>query len=423
MSTHGTLLTLYCLVIGTLLTGAAMTLWESHGRPRHGRALRSWAIGYGLLATGCAVVVLRLAAYAPRLSPPLLDMTANLLIVAGYLAIQLGIARLDGRDRRGFCSAVFGASAAVWLFWGLHHVVSMWTFACGAQIALVCAATAYDMARNRDLGGTRSIPVVVTILSIHAVIYLGRATALPLLASHLTRHGMELLAEATMYEGVVFSVALPTALLLLLREEWQGLLNTALRTDYLTGLGNRQMFNEALPGVVSAAGTWRRVALILFDLDHFKQVNDKHGHAAGDMVLRCFAGVGRSVFGPDAVFVRLGGEEFAVLLPVADITEAALIAEAVLRRFATIPTIMSGTAISATASAGVTLVHPDCRMPAEPLRVADDALYEAKKGGRNRVVVAQARSPAALAQGSAEPDCAMAEPLGDDARPLHPAIR
>ncbi|MCQ8278106.1 GGDEF domain-containing protein [Acetobacteraceae bacterium KSS8] len=403
MPTHGTLLTLYCLVIGTLLTGAAMTLLERHGRPRHGDPLLFWSAGYGLLASGCALAALRLTISVPRLPAASLAVAANTLILAGYLAVLLGIARLDRRRRLGFSSVVLGINTLAWLFWGLDHVAAMWAFGCGAQIALVCALAAFDISRNRNFGGMRSVPAVVTICSVHAAIYLARSTALPLLAPLLSPKQMGLVAVVTMYEGVVFSVALPTSLLLLLREESQGRLNTALLTDYLTGLGNRQRLCEALPGMVASADG-RRVALLLFDLDRFKQINDRHGHAAGDLVLRCFAGTGSGVLGPDAVFVRLGGEEFVAILPVADITEAALTAETVLKRFAALPTIVAGLSIPATASAGVTLIDPDCRSPDEPLHLADNALYEAKERGRNRVVVAHPTPSAEASAISAETD-------------------
>lgn len=176
---------------------------------------------------------------------------------------------------------------------------------------------------------------------------------------------------------------------------------TALKTDSLTdplsGLLNRRGFEErAVLLLDRCAEVNLPVALILADLDHFKSINDIHGHEAGDRVIVDFAGRLRQAAGGRGIAGRLGGEEFAVLLPLSDLGAARLFAEAVRSVFSTgaIDGLPFGTKV--TASFGVA-----ARTAAEPLapllRRADDALYKAKQSGRDSVRLAYERSGAPAA--------------------------
>jgi diguanylate cyclase (GGDEF)-like protein len=175
-------------------------------------------------------------------------------------------------------------------------------------------------------------------------------------------------------------------------------LRRASLTDALTGVGNRRAFDEALvQEVARARRAGRGFALILFDLDHFKRVNDTLGHRVGDEVLAAFAARLRSaVRGADWVF-RYGGEEFAVLL-VEEAMGAALGAAA--RIVATVgaePFAVGPGGVRATCSAGVSVFRKsDDPGGRELVARSDAALYEAKRAGRNRAV-AFSESPATVA--------------------------
>lgn len=159
----------------------------------------------------------------------------------------------------------------------------------------------------------------------------------------------------------------------------------AAATDPLTGVANRRFLFEAGAGASRAAARdGRPLSAILLDLDHFKRINDAHGHAAGDAVLREVARRARQLLRERDILGRYGGEEFAAILPGADAALAAAIAERLRERIASEP--VEGIAVSA--SLGVAQADP--REPAlEGLfRRADAALYEAKRGGRNRVETA-----------------------------------
>jgi diguanylate cyclase (GGDEF)-like protein len=159
--------------------------------------------------------------------------------------------------------------------------------------------------------------------------------------------------------------------------------------DGLTGLANRRHLDQELAGnLARAERAGGSVALILADLDDFKAVNDRHGHACGDAVLREFAALMNDVVREGDTAGRWGGEEFALVLPDADVDGAALVAER-LRAALADKTILSpeGVPLRVTASVGVA-AFPDSGGRSELVDAADDALYRAKRAGKNRVVTA-----------------------------------
>lgn len=167
-------------------------------------------------------------------------------------------------------------------------------------------------------------------------------------------------------------------------------LTLAARTDPLTGLANRRQFNDGLDGIVARVrrGTLDRACVALFDIDHFKRVNDSCGHDGGDQVLRRFAEVSLRVTRGTDIVARLGGEEFALVLPGADRQQARMVCERLRQEFAAEPTSLDdGTLVLSTVSAGVAEVGADSDR-ATLLRDADAALYAAKRGGRDRLVLA-----------------------------------
>ena len=158
--------------------------------------------------------------------------------------------------------------------------------------------------------------------------------------------------------------------------------------DVLTGAYNRQYMSERIATEIAYAVRHRtNLSVILFDLDHFKRVNDTHGHPAGDAVLKYVAAVVSSRLRAEDVFARYGGEEFVVLLRGIDLAGAARAAERLRGAVAGGATTCDGTLIPITLSAGCASLGcaPVCSGDAL-LAVADRRLYGAKHAGRNRVV-------------------------------------
>lgn len=161
-------------------------------------------------------------------------------------------------------------------------------------------------------------------------------------------------------------------------------------TDTLTRLPNRRAFLRHLEPRLDRAHI-RPVALAILDLDHFKRVNDTHGHSAGDMVLKQVAGVMRRMAGPGVFFARLGGEEFALVAERRDLTGMVMLCEEVRAAIARLDLASAdGQRIAITASVGVAQMSRAMTV-AEALRNADTPLYAAKAAGRDRVETAPMR--------------------------------
>jgi diguanylate cyclase (GGDEF)-like protein len=170
-------------------------------------------------------------------------------------------------------------------------------------------------------------------------------------------------------------------------------------TDGLTELSNRRQFEEVLDVEIQRAERFGgSLALIVADLDDFKQINDRYGHQAGDDVLRAFADVLRETAREVDLPARYGGEEFAILLPQTDATGARRLAERLRRTIASTPISTSaGGPVAVTASFGVA-AYPDAPTAAALFAAADDALYKAKAAGKNCVVRARKQSAADAAR-------------------------
>lgn len=159
--------------------------------------------------------------------------------------------------------------------------------------------------------------------------------------------------------------------------------------DALTGLYNRRKFRELLEQtLLKTLETGAPLSLVFVDLDHFKRINDTHGHQSGDEVLRGVAGVVRERLREGDVAGRLGGEEFAVFLPETALSTAAEWAETLRVAVAAARHRIDDVELAVTVSLGVAAWRPDRPTSADLMRAADEQLYAAKAAGRDRVAVA-----------------------------------
>jgi diguanylate cyclase (GGDEF)-like protein len=166
-------------------------------------------------------------------------------------------------------------------------------------------------------------------------------------------------------------------------------------TDSLTGLPNKRAVDDTLKRMLAQASrTFTPLSLLLLDLDHFKNVNDRFGHPVGDQALANVGAALRSVLRDSDFAGRSGGEEFAVLLPDTDVAGAVLTAERI--RAAVAETTIAGLELTITASVGVA-AYPEHAIGADQLeRLADAALYVAKRSGRDRIEIATRVNESAL---------------------------
>ncbi len=175
------------------------------------------------------------------------------------------------------------------------------------------------------------------------------------------------------------------------------LLAAKAQLDALTGMWNRGYFNQRLSDELAATRRYgRKVTLIMLDIDHFKRINDEHGHPVGDRVLVAVGEVlSSSVRTADAP-CRYGGEEFAIILSETDLAGAMTVCERIQERLALLEVKTRDSKLTVTASIGV--VSSECleraaNTPERLIESADDALYRAKQSGRNRTCVYQPAVP------------------------------
>ena len=167
----------------------------------------------------------------------------------------------------------------------------------------------------------------------------------------------------------------------------EALLNERATHDYLTGLVNRQFFQERLEAELARAKRYgQTAALLLMDLDHFKRVNDRSGHDAGDHVLTSFAGLVQAQVRAVDTVARWGGEEFTVLLPETGLDEAREVAERIRNAVEHHAFEFREDSIDVTVSIGIAVLEGAMDRVEVAMRRADEALYQAKRSGRNRVI-------------------------------------
>ena len=285
------------------------------------------------------------------------------------------------------------AGAGVWL------VVSQWPgFEPGSEVrgqlsAMIIAGytwlTAYEFWRARNEPLVSRWPAIVLFVA-HGAMFLLRTPLNALL------HGKEadnILSSAWIsvlsLEAFLMTIATAFMLLAMSKERTELRHKTAAMIDPLTGLLNRRaLLQDAEALLQQQIARDRPIAVLLIDLDHFKSINDRVGHAAGDKVLQIFAKTARASLRQADLVGRLGGEEFTVVLADASMDNAYLVADRVRKAFAAAAAVVDGEPLYATASVGVSVIVDPRQDLTKLITLADQALYLAKARGRNRVEVA-----------------------------------
>ena len=213
-------------------------------------------------------------------------------------------------------------------------------------------------------------------------------------------------------EAIIYAVGTAFIVMLMVKDRHVQFYRTAATTDSLTGLLNRGAFLEAAHNLQARQGNrGEPVTLLMFDLDHFKSVNDRFGHATGDSVLRLFAQVASKSMRATDILGRLGGEEFVAMVP-EPMDGAVLVAERLRAGFEEAGVTVDGFAIGATVSSGLATSRQREPDISSLLVLADAALYRAKHEGRNRFCCADEEAGEALAEAAAKtaPPIAAKEP-------------
>jgi diguanylate cyclase (GGDEF)-like protein len=312
---------------------------------------------------------------------------ANALVLLGYGLTWTGARIFDGRNTR----PVFVLFAPV-LWLALCRIpdfaasASLDTIVVSTMLAMLALLAAEEFWRGRDEPLMSRWPTVVVLLA-YAAVLLARVPATLLAQSFGDNSLLSGLSFALLSFGaLLFTVVMAFLQLNMTKErtELKHKINSLI--DPLSGVANRRAFPDGAAGLLTQQETDHEpLAVLLFDLDHFKQINDQFGHAVGDAVLQNFAATASNTLDGDVLFARIGGEEFASCLPVGDIDEAYAIADRVRRNFLSAASRFGTEQLAPSVSVGVTLGCDPHASVTDLLAIVDRALYRAKELGRNRV--------------------------------------
>lgn len=359
---------------------AMVYVWRVHGRDP---AVRHWASGFLCIAAGALLVGLR--AQLPALWS---IVFGNTLIVVGTCLMYVGTALFTRRQVRWLVVAgSAAATAAAMFYWGTVRPDFAWRLAAfSAGMCLPWALMIFDLnqgSRGPRRATRRLVSAIYAVCIVATIVRASDAWLDPDVSQVFSGGWVQSFWFAAAQAVIFFS---PFGFLLMTSERLQLRLDRLASEDELTGVLNRRAFLARALEMLATQPADEPSAILVLDLDHFKQINDRHGHAAGDAVLRGFAQTVAMQLRPDDLFARVGGEEFWLLLPSTSIGAAMQTAERLRVLVEAADTLFGPERLRLTVSIGVSAIKLGDISGA--LSAADRALYAAKSQGRNRVVQA-----------------------------------
>jgi diguanylate cyclase (GGDEF)-like protein len=371
------------LLLGFLLLTLELGVSQRGLRARP--EVRRWTLGCWALLGGFAALAARVV-----LPVDLSVVLGNALICLGLAlyAQAIGMMLLGSPGHRALMRVqpVIWLALVLMLDWPLHRrtaVVSL--FYVALLLPSVVSIVRHGWRAERSL---RTVALTMALAAVALLVRMWHALSTP------ADYGD--LMQASLGQGLTFLVSFICLLgagfgfVLAAFERVASQMEEMATHDGLTGCWNRSTTDALLEHELQRA---RRsaapVAFVLLDLDHFKQVNDRHGHRTGDAVLRAFADAVRSRLRGSDVFGRTGGEEFGLVLPGTDMAGAHWLVESIRLAVQALDVpAADGTPVKITVSAGAAAAEPHANLSGDRLYgQADQALYEAKHAGRNRVEV------------------------------------
>lgn len=355
-----------------------ITIWLR--APRH-RYYGYMAIGFACHGIGAMLIALR-----NDLPPPVAIYGGNAIVLCGFCFWICALRLFDGRKPGWWIAAPL-------LLWGLvliHPVIRdtyayrLATHQFASMLCFVMLAVTAMTSRMTARKYRRMLAALWTLQALSCAV-IGSAS---LIGMPEGQHEVAL----SDYIGLFVIVCLVSAMVLLARivmDRNERELKQLSRTDPLTGALNRRGLIETVGELKHTVARDRLLALLVFDLDYFKHINDTFGHQAGDTVLSSFAQMTGGALGNDAIFARSGGEEFCAVMPVADLRQAAGVAERIRYMIASTPITTEQGVVRLTTSIGLSAATVEAFDFDTAMRQADHGLYTAKADGRNRTAVAR----------------------------------
>ena len=315
---------------------------------------------------------------------------ANVLLFTSFAVTWTGARVFDGRP----VEPVYLVTGAVlWLLLCrlpvLAEAIQTRALIAAGIVTAYTWLTAYEFWRGRSEQLVSRWPAIFLLFA-HGSLFLLRtplAVLLPWAPSNKVFGSVWLTVLS--FEALLFTISIAFILLAMAKERTELRHRTAALVDPLTGIANRRSFlQDASQLAKRHSGNPRPTAVMLVDLDHFKSINDRFGHALGDRVLEIFSEAARKSVRSSDLLGRLGGEEFAAVLYDTSREKAVAVAERIREGFANAAKEVNGRPVGATVSVGLAYCQEAVLDMAEMLAQSDQALYFAKEHGRNRVEVA-----------------------------------
>lgn len=381
--------TLY--LVATLVAAMLGAMLLFFGRQETIPALNWWGYAYLLGAASVGLWTIEGTTFGETVS---LALNA-----AGFVACAMvwNAARVFHGRKPSWAGLVIGALAWVAAVTSLpHDAVALRMTAGAAIVAFYAVMTASELWTERRKTLQKRWPAVVVPV-LHGFVLM-----LPILLGDALHGGSpnfatSIWAIAFTVELVLYAIGTVFLIFMLVSERTVSAHKIAASCDPMTGLLNRRGFAEATARMIAReAKVGRPITVMIFDIDHFKSINDRFGHPAGDEVLKLFAAVITNTLRLTDLSGRIGGEEFAAMLP-CTLEEAMHAAERVREAFETCGVAIDEAPVATTVSIGVAGGPAGTELDVL-LAAADTALYQAKRGGRNRVQAAE-EMPLSLEQG------------------------
>jgi diguanylate cyclase (GGDEF)-like protein len=375
-------------VVATCVTGLLGVLLLFAWMQDRVRALAWWGIAY--LIGGLSVAAWSLEGF---ISPPMPTGIANALLFVACGTMWNAARVFHGRPV--LVSALIGG-AATWLFACAFEDFAQWPAArivlSSTIVSSYAFLTAAEMWRERRRTLRRRWPALFVPM-LHGAVFL---FPIPLASLLPADRGVVTLTSGWIalfvLETMLYAVGTAFIVLVLAKERTVRIHKDAALTDELTGLFNRRGLLQAAQQLIGHQARKREpVSALMFDLDHFKSINDKFGHAMGDKALRLFSTTASRSMRTSDIVGRFGGEEFVALLP-GNLADAGIVAERVRAAFEAAGVAVAGCQLNATVSIGAACGQPGTDIVAL-LAAADSALYRAKAKGRNRVELGEEEWP------------------------------
>jgi diguanylate cyclase (GGDEF)-like protein len=377
--------TLY--LVATMMAAMLGAMLLFFGRQENIEALKWWGTAYLL---GAASVALWTLAARMLVDHPLGGMVSLALTSVGFIACGMvwNASRVFHGRQPTLPGLVLGAIAWIAAVMTLPSETSALRMTIGAGIVAIYAAlTASELWTERRRTLQKRWPAIVVPV-LHGLVLMMPIVFGDFLRPEDVAFPNSIWITIFSIELVLYAVGTVFVIFMLVSDRAVTAHKTAASMDPLTGMFNRRGFSEACSRVIEReANAGRPVTVLIFDIDHFKSINDRFGHPAGDEILKLFATIVINSLRISDLSGRIGGEEFAALLP-CSLEEGVLAAERVREGFATSGIVVDEGPVDTTVSIGVAGGPAGTELEVL-LASADTALYQAKRGGRNRVEAAE----------------------------------